>query len=335
MRSRVSSWSATKALILSLTLLLSFAYIPVARAQVTEIVNATGCADLQGSWVNSTSTCTMTRPLTITQNGSLIIPSGATLVVVSILNYGGIRIFGSLFMNNGTSGNYGRIDIDNSGSLYNNGTINNYSDGYMIIEGSVTNDKGGRIENSGLVNIVSGGSIQNNGAIYQESGSSMTVYGTLWNGGGIINYGTIDNLGTINTYDFIDNEATIQNSGTIDNTDTIHNYGTITNECGGILSNASGATFAGNDVVTSQCTTTSMTTETSPTNSTEMTGPTNSTAPGGTNSTGTSGYSGEDIPEFPFQVLAPIALTLIVVLAYVAVRGRNNDGVTASATGGR
>jgi hypothetical protein len=139
------------------------------------------CADLGGSWSNSTVTCTVSGQEDIPSGGSLGIDSGATLVIskgAALANSGTIE-------NNGTITNSGTIE--NNGTITNSGTLTSY--GTITNSGTLDNSPSGITINSGTVNNGSGGTVTNSrdfynsGAIANSGDFTDSCAGELYNTG--------------------------------------------------------------------------------------------------------------------------------------------------------
>jgi hypothetical protein len=127
------------------------------------------CADLGGSWSNSTVTCTVSGQEDIPSGGSLGIDSGATLVISK----------GAALANSGT--------IENNGTITNSGTLTSY--GTITNSGTLDNSPSGITINSGTVNNGSGGTVTNSrdfynsGAIANSGDFTDSCAGELYNTG--------------------------------------------------------------------------------------------------------------------------------------------------------
>ena len=111
------------------------------------------CADLGGSWSNSTATCTVSGKGSIGPEGTLVIDPGAALTI----SKGATFAIAGTIQNNGTVTNAGTIQ--NNGTLANSGTFTSY--GSVVNVGTISNSPSGIIINSGAFNNEPNGSVTN------------------------------------------------------------------------------------------------------------------------------------------------------------------------------
>jgi hypothetical protein len=156
------------------------------------------CADLGGSWSNSTATCTVSGKGAVGSGGNLEIDSGAQLLISK----------GATFTNSGTIENNGTLT--NSGTIENNGTLTNTggatSYGDIVNSGTIANAPSGIMTNSGTLENEASGVVTNardfynTGAITNTGSWSNTCAGSLFEAGsGSISGNPIVSCGTTST----------------------------------------------------------------------------------------------------------------------------------------
>ncbi len=202
------------------------------------------CAALNGSWSNSTSTCTLSSYFVFGSGRSIKVEEGATL-----------NITDTLFVDSGSKlVNFGNLIIKYA--LQNHGTIDNHKGGFINNPGTINpyGVYGGNIDNSGTINNYNGGTILNTRSTI--NGGTITNNGTIINnyGGQIVNEERIENYGNITNKGIINNVAKISNYGTINNYNSnsrIYNMkirfeanrAVITNYDNGLIINSAGLIF--------------------------------------------------------------------------------------------
>jgi hypothetical protein len=209
------------------------------------------CASLGGAWDGS-STCTLESDLTIDSGYSMVVDSGAVLVIP----------MGVTVTNNGSIDDYGAITNYAGGFIANSGTIAGFiGNGSMTNHGSISNDPSGSISvehskqssvYSGSFDFTNAGVLDNRGVFVSFGNFTNTVEASITNSGSFIfesatiNVGNFSaplatNAGSLTNFaagTVIDDGATVNNTGIVTNAGTIaekenvysviYNFGTIT-----------------------------------------------------------------------------------------------------------
>jgi hypothetical protein len=257
---------------------------PLATNAGTFTNSAAGTFTVDGSTFNNTGTLTNPGAITETQNVFSVIENFGTFTS------NGTIADTSFIRNNGTFTNAGTITtlvgctVAACGSLVNSAVFINTSGGTLDNRGNLGNNVNATFTNNGT--------LTNSRVMINNPNGTVINYGTINSTGTLSNFGTIANLGSIAisgivlNSGYVSNNASgsITNSRTITNTGRIANFGALTNACGGVIDGP--GTIVGNPVATTVCTST--------------------TTP---------------VPEFPTEMVAPVLLSVLVLLSLVYKKG--------------
>jgi hypothetical protein len=155
------------------------------------------CADLGGSWSNSTGVCTVGAKGDVGPGANLTIDSGAGLAISKV----------AVFANSGTIQNNGALN--NSGTFENNGTldipgyISNY--GHIVNAGTIAVDPSAVFINDGTLDNEPNGVVTNDrdfynsGAITNSGSWSNSCAGAIYESGGSFTGNPVVSCGTTST----------------------------------------------------------------------------------------------------------------------------------------